>query len=34
MKLDTNDFYDSKGNYFVEKSDKFIHYGLVELAGK
>lgn len=34
MKIDPIDYFDSQGQYYVEKPDAFIHYALVELAGK
>lgn len=34
MKLDFNDFLDINDNLYIAKADKFIHYGLIELAGK
>jgi len=34
MKLDFNDFLDINGNFYTAKADGFIHYGLIELAGK
>ena len=34
MKIDKNDFLDSKGNFYKAKADGFIHIALVELAGK
>ncbi len=29
MKIDPADFLDIKGNYYKEKADAFVHYGLV-----
>ena len=34
MKIDKNDFLDGKGNFYKWKADAFIHFSLVELAGK
>ena len=34
MKLDSNDFLDINGNFYTAKADAFIHYGLIQLAGK
>lgn len=32
-KIDESDFVDKKGNYFIEKSDSFMNFAIVELAG-
>ena len=34
MKIDPKDFLDKNGNFYTAKADAFIHYALVELAGK
>ena len=34
MKIDKNDYLDSMGNFYLEKADGFIHFSLIELAGK
>ena len=34
MKIDFNDYLDINGNYYTAKPDAFIHYALIELAGK
>ena len=34
MKIDPIDFVDSKGKYYIEKADTFVHFSLVQLAGK
>ena len=34
MKIDKNDFLDSQGNFYEWKADGFIHFALIELAGK
>ena len=34
MKIDKNDFLDSKDEFYKSKADGFIHIALVELAGK